>query len=385
LALWSLGVVLAQRCGQTSVVAMVAGLVEQSEGTVRQRLREWCYAAPDKAGSRRGVQRQAVAEAACFAPLLGWVLSWWGRHDAHRLALALDASSLGARFTVLALSVLYRGCAIPVAWVVAPAQEPGTWRPHWEGLLRHLHASLPDDWLVLVLADRGLYAPWLAQAIVACGWHPFLRLNTGGYYRPAGGGGLRPLAGLLPAVGARGAGAVVCFLEHPVRGTLLAAWEPGYAAGWLILTDLPPTVAEAAWYGLRCWIEDGFKDTKRGGWQWQQTRMTDPARVSRFWLVLAVATLWVVSVGSVAEDAAPRSHLETLPTTHVARRRTPEPRRLSCFRRGVLTIVQRLIAQRALPLGRFHPDPWPTKPAATAAAAQTGTAVVATRQRKTYP
>lgn len=209
LALWSLGVVLAQRCGQTSVVAVVAGLLGRSEATVRQRLREWCYAAPDKAGSRRGIRRQAVAVETCFAPLVGWILHWWDQSDTdpqpHRLALALDASTLGARVTVLALSVVYRGCAIPVAWVVLRAQEPGAWQPHWRGLLRQMQQSVPPDWLVIVLGDRGLYAPWLYQAIVACGWHPFLRINAGpgnGLYRLPMGGGWRPLASLLPQVGA---------------------------------------------------------------------------------------------------------------------------------------------------------------------------------------
>lgn len=396
LALWSLGVVLAQRCGQTSVVAVVAGLLEQSESTVRQRLREWCYAASDKAGSRRGVRRQEVAVVQCFAPLLGWVLAWWGSEE-RRLVVALDASSLGARFSVLALCVLYRSCAIPVAWVVVRAQEPGAWRPQWEALLRQVQASLPDEWLVVTLADRGLYAPWLYQAIVACGWHPFLRLNThpgSGYYRLRSGGGWRPLASLLPQVGAQWAGEVICFLAHPVSGTLVARWEGGYAEGWLVLTDLAPEVAEVAWYGLRAWIEDGFKDAKRGGWQWQATRMTDPARVARFWLVLAVATLWVVSVGSAAEDTLPRSHLEALPATHVARRhasgRTP-PRQLSCFRRGMTVIVQALLRGQALPLGSFSPAPWPV--ACTAATPTTPTtSTTPTRRRmppafrtKTYP
>lgn len=71
LALWSLGIVLAQRCGQTSVVALVADLVGQSEGTVRQRLREWCYAAEDKAGSRRGIHRRTLEVTTCFAPPAG--------------------------------------------------------------------------------------------------------------------------------------------------------------------------------------------------------------------------------------------------------------------------------------------------------------------------
>src|SRR5262249_60125463 len=69
LALWSYGLVLAQRCGQTSVAAALALLLGHKEGTVRQRLREWCRDAQHK----RGPQRRAVEVEACFAPLLGWV------------------------------------------------------------------------------------------------------------------------------------------------------------------------------------------------------------------------------------------------------------------------------------------------------------------------
>ncbi|MEM7133975.1 MAG: hypothetical protein AAF702_47215 [Chloroflexota bacterium] len=54
---------------------------------------------------------------AVLLPLVTWVLSWWSS-DEKRLALATDASSLGKRFVVLAISIVYRGCAIPVAWIV---------------------------------------------------------------------------------------------------------------------------------------------------------------------------------------------------------------------------------------------------------------------------
>ncbi|MFI5272383.1 MAG: hypothetical protein ACHQ4H_05035, partial [Ktedonobacterales bacterium] len=66
-------------------------------------------------------------------------------------------------------------------------------------------------------------------------------------------------------------------------------------------------------------------------------------------------------MGSVAADAAPRSHLEALPATHVARSHAtgrPVPRLLSCFRPGLTTIVQALIASHTLPRGHFDPAPW---------------------------
>ena len=134
LALWSFGMVLAKSCGITSVVGLLAPLVESSESNLRQQLREWCYDAKDK----KGEHRQQIEVSLCFAPLLCWILSWWGV-DERRLALAMDASNLSDRFTVLCISVVYRGCAIPVAWKIVEAEEKGSWQPHWMGLLTHLH------------------------------------------------------------------------------------------------------------------------------------------------------------------------------------------------------------------------------------------------------
>ncbi len=357
LALWSYGMVVAQSCGLTTVATVLGLLLHQSPLTLRQRLREWCYAAADK----KGRCRQEVPVAACFGPLLRWVLAWWPAEE-RRLMLAMDATTLGQRFTVLAISVVYRGCALPVAWTVVGATEKGAWRPHWERLFQQLRGSVPADWCVLVLADRGLYASWLYEAIVAVDWHPFLRINHGGQYRRVGQSRFRPLRGLAPSVGSTWSGRVDCFATAPLRCTLLVSWGVGHRDPWLILTDLSPRHADVAWYSLRTWIEAGFKDLKRGGWGWQHTKMTDPERASRLWLALAVATLWVVSVGGAGEAtnaASPRMDHLLAPLVPQRTRRATRPRLLSCFRQGVLAIRVALLHGQPLPLGRFLPEPWP--------------------------
>jgi len=359
LALWSYGMVLAQSCGLTTVAAFLGAVLKTSPQTLRQQLREWCYAATDK----KGRCRQEVPVTPCFGALMRWVLGWWPAQE-RRLVLAMDATTLGQRFTVLAISVVYRGCAIPVAWTVVVATEKGAWRPHWERLFALLGASVPADWTVLVLADRGLYASWLYQAIVAVRWHPFLRINHGGQYRRLGQSRFRPLRGLVPTVGLSWPGRVDCFASAPLRCTLLASWSAGHRDPWLIVTNLAPQAADVAWSSLRFWIECGFKQTKRGGWQWHQTKMTDPQRASRLWLAMAVATLWVVSVGGEVDATQPASSIADLPVLHVARHRTryaTRPRLLSCFRQGVLTILAALLQGEPLPLGRFIPEPWPSR------------------------
>ena len=65
------------------------------------------------------------------------------------------------------------------------------------------------------------------------------------------------------------------------RCTLLAIWYAEQEEPWVILTDLPPAEAGPGWYALRFWIELGFKALQSLGWEWDKTRRTDPARVSR--------------------------------------------------------------------------------------------------------
>lgn len=360
LAMWSFGIVMTNKCGLTTVSTFMASLLGQKENTVRQRLREWYKDEEDK----KGVQRREIEVKGNFKDIVGWVLSGWTALE-KRIAIVLDASTLGQKFTVLAISIVYRGCAIPVAWEIVSATAKGEWQKHWLEMLNELDKSIPPDWTVIVMADRGLYAKWLFKKIAKMGWHPFLRINKNGTYRPQGKAQFRSLALVAPTVGSAWSGEVVCFKTNPLKCTLLARWDEGHEEAWLIVTNLLAHQADAFWYAMRPWIECGFKHTKRGGWQWQKTRMTDPGRASRLWLALAVATLWVVSVGSEAEDNLPASSFEQLPAAHIARRlvsNLPQPRFISCFQRGILTILAALLNGQPLPLGRFHPGPWPTSP-----------------------
>ena len=78
---------------------------------------------------------------------------------------------------------------------------------------------------------------------------------------------------------------------------------------------------------MRSWIECGFKDTKRGGWQWHQTKMRDSKRAERLWLAIAVAILWAVRIGGQADATLPVSRLEALAESHITRRKAVEAAR----------------------------------------------------------
>ena len=385
LALYSFGAILAQRCGLSSVATTLAALLGVGYLTIRSRLQEFYQPASAKSGTRR----RELDVTTCFAPLLAWVLKGW---PSKRLALALDATSLGDRFTVLSISVVYRGSACPVAWKVVQANVRHAWKPEWIALLRWFQALVPAGWTVIVMTDRGLYARWLFQEIVALGWHPLMRITRLSKFRKNGSRSSIPVTAFVPKVGQRWQGGGVAFPRKQSRRlpcTLLACWEAGHDEPWFVLTDLGPDQSEGLWYGMRAWIEHGFKLLKHGGWQWQMTRMTDPDRASRLWLVLAVATRYVLAVGGEADAA--ETEVETLPvppptpqTTRATERITgrsvqtrqpiacpvvpaPGPKKrasgtkqrlVSVFRRGLAALVSILIAGHALPKPRWKPEPW---------------------------
>jgi hypothetical protein len=358
-AAWSFALICTQSCGRTAAAVFLAALWDQPAPTLRQRLREWTY----ESAAKKGRRRRQVEVRPCFAPLLNWVLTYWPASVA-RLALVLDATTLGERFTVLTCAVVYRGCAIPIAWKVVKATQQGAWKPHWLTMLHDLRDIVPPSWTGLVLADRGLYARWVFRQIQANGWHPYLRLHRQGLFRLAGQAHWRDLRTLVPTVDTRWSGRITCFKGHngQLDCTVLARWEDGQRDPWIILTDLAPAEAQAAWYGLRSGIEAGFKDVKRGGWHWEQTKLTEPERVERQWLVIAVATLWVVTVGGAAEATAPVSGLEALPDLHIARqlrKRGSQARLVSCLRRGVILILVGLLQSEVPGMRTFWPDAWP--------------------------
>jgi hypothetical protein len=168
----------------------------------------------------------------------------------------------------------------------------------------------------------------------------------------------------VPQPGTRwqGQGTACAGKPRRVACPLLACWEAGDKAPWLLLTDLAPEASDAGWAGLRAWLAQGFKRTKRVGWQWPRPRMTDPARAARLWLAVAVATLWVVSIGGVVDATIPEGTLPDVTGLCPASRRprrAPQGRLVRVLRRGWLTLRGALLRHAPLPASRLLPEPWP--------------------------
>jgi Transposase DDE domain len=337
LAQYTFGMILARCCGLTAVVTHLVALLAIKAHALRARLRELYQPASAQLGSARTEFDYTL----CFAPLIRWAA---GTHTDKRLVLALDPTNLTDRFRVLCVAVLYHGCGLPVAWAVQAAHEKGSWNAVWFDLLGKLKAALGDGWTVLVLTDRGLESPELFREIVRLGWHPLMRVKKCGHFRPATWHKGYPMDHFASRVKARWSGEGVAYpTGERLECTLLACREVGHDEPWLILTDLPASGANPAWYAWRMWIEHGFRALKRGCWQWHKTQMREPVRVARLWAVIAVATIYTVEVGGEAQPA-------NLPPV-----RGP----LSRLKRGLLRVWVALLTHGPMPRGTIRHHDWP--------------------------
>jgi hypothetical protein len=194
------------------------------------------------------------------------------------------------------------------------------------------------------------------------------------------------LEGLRPPVGQAEAFAAEVFKNDAgrLRCTLVAYHGEGYAEPWLIVTDLAAEVAQASWYGLRGWVEQGYNRVKGEGWNLPRTRIGSCERLGRLWLAVAVATMWVLEVGGEAE-AAEQSPPGRAKGGKSAGEDTPQlpdlvasgpgeakavggaaaaapRRRWSVFARG-WNVLRNALAVGLLVLGSWLPEPWPDYPA----------------------
>jgi hypothetical protein len=367
LARWVLGAVLAGNANGPSLIQALATAGIARPTTLTDQWDAWLdqsaqqTTAPPAAG-----EPAVVCPLAAGADLLRVILDLW---TDDRLILGMDASYRRDAVVLLRLSVRYRGTALPIGWVLVPANTPGAWAPHWERLLAWAATVLDATRLVVVVTDQGLWSPQLWHAIRDHGWHPVMRVQDRATFTPTGQHRqrVRDLAG-GPGRGWIGTGTAFKDAAKRLDGTLATVWDPQADAPWALLTDLPPSQLDPAWYALRMWDEEGFRSSKSMGWDWQRGQLQDPDAVAWQYLVVAVATLWTLAIGTRIEDAAQQGvtpgQVRQPPTTQPRRtRRSGTARRMiSLIQQGTQKLRWLLARGRTWVRLWLRPEPWPKTP-----------------------
>jgi hypothetical protein len=158
-------------------------------------------------------------------------------------------------------------------------------------------------------------------------------------------------------------------MESGWKGPSLFGFEKGYEEKLVVVTDLGEKEGNVAWYQMRFWIEDEYKDHKSGGWGWEQTKMEDQQRAERQWLAMAVAMLMAVLVGGqeeAAEQEQKRQATRKLPGKRRVGRppkpiQRPRGREQSCLMRGQQAIQAAVVRSEEIPMGHVVTEAWPVQ------------------------
>jgi hypothetical protein len=333
LALFSFAAATERHCSIARLSAAVPSLA-QPPSTRRRLLR--------LLGNER---LDAAAISAACGQLAQWLTRW--NAPTTRLLLLLDETPWHNHWRVLKLSVAFRRRAVPLLWIVLPL------RARELPMEQIVLALLEQAWgvvqqyvplaAVVLLADRGLCWPSLIRWCQQRGWDYVLRAQRQTRLRWCDEHGVcseQALSTLAPEPGTWWCGSGLVFKKAGwLPSNVVCCWTRHAKEAWLLVTSLPPTVQCCRWYRRRLWQEQSFRDEKSHGFNWQLSqvgiRKNDVQRVHRLWLILALAQVWLLSLGHLAQSPAWRQRLGW--------QGAGTRRRLSYFRQGYTLLKWQLL------------------------------------------
>lgn len=253
---------------------------------------------------RRWLKNPQIDADALYEPIASDILK---RLQQTHIRLQLDRVQLDDRHNVLMVSVYWRKRALPIAWEVLPTVGNSNLEQRSK-LLKQVAAMMPATADVRVLADREFGDVGTLRLIEHdLGWDYVIRIKSDQMIcDPQQGFPLQwdTLGDLVPEVGQRPRVlSRVKFTQGEMytANFVLSQTDPstGQAtdAPWIVATNLPPTARTLHEYGKRFGCEALFSDLKSRGFDWEQTQLRHADRLSRLLLVLALLTVWMITLG----------------------------------------------------------------------------------------
>ena len=236
------------------------------------------------------------------------------------LYLIIDPTSQDERVVMLTIGVWYRGRALPLAWMVWPANQPLTEARFWERVARLLEVVevlLPLGIPVIWLADRAFGSPAFTDLVRRHGWDYVVRVQGQTHFRDNQGREYA-LRDFVPRPECRSKRQELVFKKRGWRlASVVAYWGRRHATPLCLVSSLPPRWELIALYRRRYPIEATFRHYKSYGWQWERGQVADLDHLQRLLVGLALATWLALLVGSqvAAEQLAlpPTGHRRTRP------------------------------------------------------------------------
>lgn len=258
----------------------------------------------------RWLHNEKVRPMLVYQSLVKKILADWCEETAY---LALDTTQLWKRFVVVRLALVYCGRAIPLGWVVFASGSATVAVARYQRMLAQVAAQIPTSTKVVLLADRGFGHIDLMPIATQLGWHFRIRLKSDTWVYLSSGKRYQ-VRTLIPSLGKGCCYAQVWVTKQrygPLHLAVAHVITPNGTQKWAIISDEPTGRHTFDEYGLRFDIEENFLDDKSGGFHLEDSLLHDSMAISRLCLILATATVYLVSTGSAVVTCGLRPVVDT--------------------------------------------------------------------------
>ena len=257
----------------------------------------------------RWLHHPAIVPSHWYQPVVLSALSNWSADQ--RWYIALDTTVLSP-FVLIRASLIYRGRALPLTWRVLRHPSAQVSFDAYHPVLEQLCALVPPGQRVPLLADRGFAHERLLLYLRERHFQFRVRLPGDTLIQLEASSRDANVSLLCPPVGqARFVQQAALFgtAFGPVSLALATPFEHPDDP-WYVASSEPSSEATLQEYALRFDIEESFRDDKSGGFQLQSSRLATPDALERLLLVLAMATLYLTSLGTSLTHTGKRSFVD---------------------------------------------------------------------------
>ena len=278
---------------------MISGIV----GSKRTNYPEIAKKAPDgnKPSSRekrfsRWVINERVDGETYFAPFAVALLLSLAYGS---LVLAIDGSEVGRGCLALMVSVVYKGRALPLGWVVVKGSKGHFPEETHVALVQQVAELIPQEADVIFLGDGEFDGLTLQQTVDSYGWQYVCRTAKDIVLTDEGDEFDGQELGLEP--GDFTSIPDIAFTREqygPVH--VIAWWAKEYKKPIFLVTNMELAEEACFWYKKRFRIETFFSDQKSRGFHLHKSHLDQPERLATLMIAACLAYIWMVYLGTFA-------------------------------------------------------------------------------------
>lgn len=217
------------------------------------------------------------------------------------LNFVMDGSEVGRKCLALVVSVVYRGRALPIVWIVVKGSKGHFPEDTHVKLVQKVHELVPEITDVVFLGDGEFDGTTLQAELEKYRWRYVCRTASNTILSKDG---AECAYHDLPLQAGQSWSIADVSFTRKYYGPVMAIgwWRLGYQEPIYLVTNLDSANEACQWYQKRFRIETFFSDQKSRGFHLHKSHLSDPARIAHLMLAACLAYLWIVYLGALAME-----------------------------------------------------------------------------------